>query len=90
MLAGEQVGRCAVAQRLVRTLMVVELEVGIQGREQIGAIGEVAGVDQLVLQTAPQALDKDVVEGATATILLIDTPRLFNGARKSAAVNWAP
>ena len=40
--------------------MVVEMEVVVQGLEQLGAADEVAGVDELVLQTAPQALDKNI------------------------------
>jgi hypothetical protein len=36
--------------------------------EQIGTAGEVAWVDELVLQTAPQSLDEHVVQGATPSI----------------------
>ena len=44
----------------MRTLIVVETEVSIQRLEEIGAVGEVAGVDELVLQTAPQTFDENV------------------------------
>jgi len=48
--------------------MIVEMEVVIQGLEQLGAAGEIAGIDELVLQTAPQALDKNIVQGAAPPI----------------------
>jgi len=56
----EQICRCAVAERLVRALVIVEVEVAVQRWEQIGPVGEVAGVDEFVLQTAPEALDENV------------------------------
>ena len=43
--AREQIGWCAVAERLVRALVVVEMEVAVQRLKQVGAIDEVAGVD---------------------------------------------
>ena len=52
----------------MRALMIVEVEVAIQRREQIRATGEVAGINEFVLQTAPQALDKNVVQGATSSV----------------------
>ena len=58
--------------------------------EQIGAIGEVAGVDQFVLQAAPQTLDENVVQGTAASIHADEMPRFFSGARKSAEVNCDP
>jgi hypothetical protein len=48
--------------------MIVEVEVAIQRREQIRATGEVAGINEFVLQTAPQALDENVVQGTAASI----------------------
>src|SRR6516165_96549 len=44
------------------------MEVVVQRLEQLGAAGEVAGVDELVLQTAPQALDENIVQGAAPPI----------------------
>jgi hypothetical protein len=44
------------------------VEVALQRREQIQAAVEVAGVDQLVLERAPQTFDEDVVERAAAAI----------------------
>ena len=55
----EQICRRAVGERLLRALMVVETEVAFQRCEQIGPAGEVAGVDEFVLQAAPQALDEN-------------------------------
>lgn len=40
--------------------MIVEAEVVVQRLEQIGPAGEVAGVDEFVLQAAPQAFDENV------------------------------
>ena len=55
----------------MRTLIVVETEVSIQRLEEIGAVGEVAGVDELVLQTAPKPLDENVVQSAAASVLTL-------------------
>ena len=61
-------GRRLVIERLVRALVVVELEVapqvvsGLAGRSVFGE------VDLLVLDRAPQALGEDVVARATAAI----------------------
>ena len=52
----------------MQALVVVEVEVAIQRRKQIEAALEVAGVDELVLQAAPQALDENVVQGAAPSI----------------------
>ena len=56
----------AFTERLMRTLVLVEVEVLLQRREQIGARGEVAGVDQLVFERAPQTFDENIVDGAAA------------------------
>ncbi len=64
----EQVGRRLIAERLMRSLVVVEVEVVLQRREQIEAAGEVAGIDQLVLERAPQPFDENVVERTAAAI----------------------
>ena len=54
-------GGCAVAERLMRPFVVVEVEVALQGRSQGVSVLKIAGVDQLVLQRAPEALDEDVL-----------------------------
>ena len=41
-------------------LIVVEVEVAVERLEQIGPVGELAGVDEFVFQAAPQALDENV------------------------------
>src|SRR5579864_976493 len=64
----EQIGRSAIAERLVRAPVIVEPEVAIQRWQQIGPAGEVAGVDEFVLQAAPQALDENVVQGTASSI----------------------
>jgi len=48
--------------------VIVEAEVAVQRLEQIGPAGEVAGVDEFVLQAAPQALDENVVQCAAPPI----------------------
>lgn len=53
----------------MRTLMVVKVEVTIQFPPQIRAVVEVAGIDQLVLETAPETFDEHVVESAALAVL---------------------
>src|SRR5260370_15937279 len=48
--------------------MIVKMKVAIQRREQVGPTGEIAWVDEFVLQAAPQALDENVVQSAAAPI----------------------
>jgi len=55
--AREQVRRSAIAERLVRAPVIVETKVALERGEQLGAIGEVAGVNQFVLQRSPQTFD---------------------------------
>jgi len=62
--------------------MIVEMEVAIQRREQVRAAGEVAGIDELVLQTAPQAFDENVVQGAAASIHTDGDAALLQGRQK--------
>src|SRR5260370_37877254 len=50
------------------TLMIGEVEVVLQRREQFEAGGEVAGIDQLVFERAPQPFDEHVVERAAAAM----------------------
>ena len=52
----------------MRALVIVEVEVAFQRREQFEAAGEVAGVDQFVLERAPQPFDENVVERTAAAI----------------------
>ena len=63
----ERGGR-VVAERLMRALMVVEMEVAVQRAPQLVTVGEVAGVDQFVLQRSPQPFDEDVVESPSAAV----------------------
>src|SRR5689334_24712200 len=62
--------------------MVVEMEVVVQRWEQLGAAGEVAGVDELVLQTAPQALDENIVQSAAPPIHADRHAALFQRRQK--------
>ena len=55
-----QIRRRAIVERLVRASIIVKTEVAIQRRIQLGPTGEVAGVDELVLQGAPQSLDENI------------------------------
>ena len=64
----EQIGRRLIAERLVRALVIVEVEIVFQRRKQFQAGGEVAGIDQLVFERAPQPFDENVVERASAAI----------------------
>ena len=48
--------------------MIVKVEVVFQRWKQFEAGGEVAGINQFVLERAPQAFDENVVECATAAI----------------------
>src|ERR1039458_1485883 len=41
--------------------------------------GEVAGIDELVLQAAPQSLDENIVQGAAASIHADPDAALFQG-----------
>src|SRR3954453_12384920 len=52
----------------MRTLMVVKVEIALQSREQIEAAGEVAGIDQFVLERAPHPFDENIVEGSATAI----------------------
>ena len=62
----EQIRRRLIAEGLVWTLVIVEVEVAFQRRKQFETGGEVAGIDQLVLERAPQPLNENVVERASA------------------------
>ena len=56
----EQIRGCLVAERLVWPLVIVKVKVVFQRRKQILAGGEVAGVDQLVLERPPQPFDENI------------------------------
>jgi hypothetical protein len=49
-------------------LVIVEVEVTLQCREQFQTGGEIAGIDQLVLERAPQTFDKNIVQRTAAAI----------------------
>lgn len=67
----EQICRRSVAERLVRALVIVEVEIVFQRREQFQATGKVARIDQLVLERAPQPLDENV--GVSRQLRLMQT-----------------
>jgi len=64
----EQVCRRFVVECLVGTLVVVKIKIVGQSSEQGCAILEIAGINQFVLERAPQALDEYIVERATAAV----------------------
>ena len=72
--------------------MVVKVKIALQGREQIEAAGEVAGIDQFVFERAPQPFDKDIVEGSTTAIhadrdaTLLERSQEFGGGELRAVV----
>ena len=61
----KQFGWRLIAERLVRTLVIVEVKVTLERREEFDAAGKVAGVNEFVLERAPQPFDEDVVERST-------------------------
>ena len=71
-------GGCEVVERLVRALVVVEVEVAIQRLPQFVAGSEVAGVDEFVFDRTPEAFDEDVVQSAAARVsaTMPETPQL--------------
>jgi hypothetical protein len=64
--------RRLIAQALVRTLMVVEVEVVMQSRFQLWDRIILHEVDVLVLDRAPQALDENVVQSSAPAIHVSD------------------
>ena len=64
----EQIRGRLIAECLVGPLIVGKMEVVLQRREQILAGGKVAGVNQFVLDRAPQPLDENVVQCAASAI----------------------
>ena len=64
----EQVRRRFVLQRLVGTLMIVEMKVAGQRLKHFLAALEIAGIDQFVFQRTPQAFDEHVVQGTSAAV----------------------
>src|SRR5450432_1322149 len=73
----EQVRRRLVPQRLMWPVVIVKVEIVLQRREQVLAGGEVAGIDQLVLERAPQPLDENVVQCAASPIHTDGDPALL-------------
>jgi hypothetical protein len=66
-----------VLQCLMGTLVIVKVEVVLQCREEIEAGGEVSGVDEFVLERAPQSFDKYVVQRAAPSIHADGNAALF-------------
>jgi len=58
------------------------VEVVLQRREQFEASGEVAGIDQLVLERAPQSFDENIVQRAAAAIHADQDPALLERSQK--------
>ena len=69
---------------------VIEVEVVFPCRKQFQARGEVAGIDQLVLERAPQPSMKTLSSARPRPSIMIAMPRLLSGAKKSAEVNCEP
>src|ERR1700678_4406564 len=63
-----KIGGRLVIEGLMRTPVIVEMEVTLQCRPEVAATGEVAGIDQFVLQRAPEPFDENVVEASPASI----------------------
>ena len=61
-------GRRAVAQTLMQALMVVEREVVVQTGFEFRNPGVVHEIDVLVLDSAPKALDEDVVQSSAPAV----------------------
>ena len=55
-----EIGGRLVIEGLMRPPVIVEVEVTIQRRPQVVATGEVARIDQFVLQRAPEPFDENV------------------------------
>ena len=60
--------RCPILQALMKPLVVVESKVTGQAGDQSEHGGIIFQVNVLVLDGSPQALDKDVIQGATSAI----------------------
>ena len=60
--------RCPVAKALMRTFMVVEMEISQETQVQIHHGFVILEVDLLILEGAPQAFDEDVVSDSATAI----------------------
>ncbi len=81
--------RRAIVETLMRSLMVVEVEIGARPNVQPTYCVILVEIDVFVLYAAPKAFAADVVEGAAAAIhadLNVDSKQ----AVKASAVNCAP
>jgi len=85
----QQIRRRSVAERLVRALVIVAVKIILPRRKQFEASSEVAGVDQL-LERAPQALDQNIVERASAAIHTDGDAALRERSQESTEVNCEP
>ena len=61
-------GRCLIAERLVGTPVVVEVEVPGQPLAGLFGSGVVVAIDLLILDGAPESLGEDVVERAALAV----------------------
>src|SRR6185437_7314966 len=90
--------RCAIAQALVLTLLVVEVQPGANAGLGFGHCRISVEVDLLVFEAAPQSLNEDVVHapaprlrgGRLLPSMLIMIPCRFRVPVKSPLVNWLP
>jgi hypothetical protein len=55
--------------------MVVKVEIALQRRKEIEAGGEIAGVDEFVLERAPQPFDETLSRARPRPSMLIKMPR---------------
>ncbi len=62
------IGGHLVAETLVRTLVIVMLEVDMQAGSKLRYRGVLLYVDVLVLDCAPEPLNEDVIENPTAAV----------------------
>jgi len=77
--------RCAIAEALVRALVIVETEPGANTGLGFGHCQISVKVDLLVFEAAPQPLDKDVVHAPAVAVHADHDPVPFQGAGKVVA-----
>ena len=71
-------------------MVVVELEVGSDAVPRLGHVLVGFEVDLLVLETAPEPFDEDVIGKAPRPSMLMATPWARSTPVKSSSVNWLP
>ena len=74
-----------VVERLMKPLVVVEVEVFAQALDCLGDTFVVVQIDLFVFDAAPEPLDKDVVQRSTASIHTDGDFALFENIGESAA-----